>query len=85
MLPVAAARNRLVVQRCLILNSTSKNSIWIPISMKTKKLKIYCRISIFSSVFVSSGHSVAFLPALDVRWATTSQGPGSRPKCDGSG
>ena len=114
MLPVAAAMNRLV-EMCLMQNSTSMNSIWRQISMKTMKtrsilMKIQnccSRISIFLSIFslecqfvVFSGHSAArpmpfgssppfshgvaaFPPALGVRSATTSQGPGSRPKCGG--
>ena len=91
MLPMPAAACRLVAQMCLMLNSTSMNLLWTPISMKTMKtdsilMKIQkcCSMnstSIFLLIFslerrfVSSGHSAAFLPALDVRWATTSQVP----------
>src|SRR5205814_4020201 len=63
-------------------------------------IAVCCRILIFLSIFVVSGHSAArpmpfgssppfshgvaaFSPALGVRLATTSQGPGSRPKCGG--
>jgi len=48
----------------------------------------HCRrllISIFSSLSVVSGLSAAFLPALDVLWAASSQVPRVGSKCGGAG